>query len=206
MTNEKKDKGSGDVYFFSGVDRRVDQNGDLNPDGKILSEYPAWYFDNQIEDLQEEISTCQKNISRYRKDRIFDEESIYKQNRDLELKKKKLELIESSKPKLNGAQKDKLWEVAQNLTKEVRGLLFTKSEMKLGTPSPHEEASRIIDKKISVDKLGISPQMAKDLNLNLKEGRASRGDLERALKIVNKLFGEDTNLEHLRADRITVRR
>jgi len=201
MTNKKEDS----VYFFSQVDRRVDRDGELDSEGQILSEYPAWMHDSAIANLKEEIEQSSRNIHRYKRDRLFDEESIFKQDRDLKAKKAKLALIEKSRPKLTGTQRDKLWKVAQNLTKEVKSLLFTKSEMRLGTVSAHEEANMIVDKKISVDKLGISPQMAQDLNMKLQDGKASRGDLERALKIVNKLFNEDTNLENLRADRVTAR-
>lgn len=204
MVTKNKDKLE-DITFFTGVDRRCDQDGNLDSEGRVLSEYPAFYHTGQIEDLREEISRTERNIHRYRKGGIFDEESLFRQGRDLKASKAKLELLEASKPRLNATQQDRLWEISRNLTQEVKGLLFSKSQMHMGTCSPHEEAARIIEKKISVDKLGITPDLAKNLNMKLENGKAARGDLERALKIVNKTLGENTNIEALRADRTTFR-
>lgn len=206
MTKNIKSKPLGDgPIFFGGVDRKVDRDGELDPDGAILSEFPAFYHSQHIEELKEEISSLERNLNRYKREKIFDEEGLYRQARSIKAKKAKLQLIEQSKPSLNATQQDKLWKISQDLQKEIKDLLFTQSQMKLGTVSAHEEADRMVDKRISVDKLGIDPQMAEELNMKLEAGKASRGDLERVLKIINKSLGEDSNISNLRPDRVTFR-
>ena len=198
MTNKKDDS----VYFFSGADRKTDQEGNLNPNGKILSEYPAWMHKAAIEDLKEEIQQGERNIHRYKRNKIFDSESLYKQDRNLEAKKKKLEIIEASRPKLTGKQRDDYYREYNRLGSEIKNYLFTKSEMTMGTANANEEADRIVNPS----DIKISPEVAKSLNLKTtSDGRISRGQAEKGWKTLGSFFHENTNVESLRKDRITAR-
>lgn len=197
---EKKNDAMGDIVFFSEIDRK---EGKAN--GPVTSQYPVWYHEAAIEELEEEIAKTERNIQRYKREKIFDDEGIFRQMEDLKAKKRKIEKIQQSKPELRPGDKDKIHKAYENLGEEIREGLFTRSQMHLGTADAHEEAARMVTPKIDISK-ALTPEMAKSLDIRPdSNGKITRKDAERAWKILGKSIGEPTNVETLRRDRATLR-
>ena len=181
--------------FFGEIDR--------NEKGQIKSEYPAYYFETQTEELQSEIREAERRLARLGEFDIFELGQRQLMQKDINQKKKKYNAIVKSKPKLKGVDKDKIYKTYKALGQEIKDALFTKSSMSLGTASPHEEAKRMTEHEMSVQ--SISPEMAASLNLKIEDGKVSRTALERTWKICGKILNEATNVEVLRRDRATFR-
>jgi len=198
-TSEKaKNKPMGEIAFFGGPDRKEGK-----PDGKICSEYPAWYHQPLVDDLYEEIAKSERSMKYMDEHDILDYTTRARLTKQIKAKKKRIEEIEASRPKLRGKDKDDLYRVYQELGDQVKEGLFTRSEMKLGSASAQEEASRMVDPRI---RLRMEPEIAKSLNLVVDEdGKVSRDQASKGWKILGSLLGEPTNVENLRSDRLTVR-
>jgi len=198
-TSEKaKNRPMGEIEFFGTPDRKGGE-----PDGKIGSEYPAWYHDGLVDDLREEVGKSERSMKYMDEHDILDYTTRARLTKQIKAKKKRIEEIEASRPKLRGKDKDDLYRVYQELGDQVKEGLFTRSEMKLGSVSGQEEASRMIDPKI---RLRMEPELAKSLNLNItSDGMISRSQAAKGWKILGSLLGEPTNVENLRSDRLTVR-
>ena len=103
MTKKKDDDMDG-IIFFGAADRKSDRDGELDPEGKITSEYPAFYFKSKIDELKDEIKTDEAHLARNKRFRIFDSVQVATQEEALKDKRERLELIESSKPKMTSKQ------------------------------------------------------------------------------------------------------
>lgn len=183
-----------DVEFFGPVDRKEGK-----ADGVITSEYPAWMHKYQIEEMEESISRKERELDR----NAIPFEHVAAAKDELKREKAKMALIKKSKPKLNAADKDDLYKAYKSLGKEIGDAQFTYSEMMLGTASAHDEADRMIEKRIPLDRAGISPEVAEQLNIRHEGGKISRDDCSKAFKIYGHLLGEPTNVETLRRDKVT---
>jgi len=195
MSKKIKDNG---IQFFGELDRKGKQ-----ADGAIASEYPAWYFITNLENLKEEIANDERRLGRLKAQKIFDPEQHARMEEDLQGRKEKYERAVNSRPKLGATQKDEVWRAYQNLGGEIREALFTRSQMNIGSVDPHEEVRRMTEARIPVTSL--SPELAKNLGVKVQNGKISRSQAERAWKILGRSLGEETNIEALRKDRITVR-
>jgi len=183
ITNTEKNE----IVFFGEIDR--------DEKGVVKSEYPAYYFENNIEDLHEEIGT--KERASARKD--INWEDVESTKKELEMLKIKTTLIEKSKPKLKGGDKDKVYNEYKHLGDEIRDSMFTRTEMMKGLASPHEEAKRMTERGIKAD-----PELAAACNVKVVGGKVSRNDASKMFKIMGKVLGDvPTNTEFLRRDRNT---
>jgi len=197
-TKQSTNKPMGDIVFFGAVDRKEGQE-----DGIITSEYPAWMHDFQIDELREEIEAGNRNLAYQKKHLIFDPETRYRMNEQLEKKEKRLEEILKTRPKLRPKDKDDLANARRELEETIRDSMYTRSEMKLGTANPHEEARRMSEHRL---KCPLSPELARSLNLKtIDDGYCNRTQLEKAYKIISRALGEHATTESLRRDRVTVR-
>jgi len=185
-----------DIEFFGAVDRKKGEK-----DGIITSEYPAWMHKYQIEEMEESISRKERELER---GAIPLEHQVAAKD-ELKREKAKMKLIETSKPKLNDVDKDALAKAYKSIGKEIGDAQFTYSEMMLGTASAHEEADRMVEKRIPMERAGLSPEMAEKLNIRHDGGKVSRDDLSKAFKVYGHLLGEPTNVEVLRRDKVTQR-
>ncbi len=176
------------ITFFGEVD--------INKKGQIASEYPAWYFDNHIEEMKETIATRERALER----NAVPPPEIPLFKEKLKAEKERLEKIVSSKPKLTAKQKDELAKEYKHLKKEIRDSMFTRSEMKLGIASPHEEARRMVEASIP-----INPVLAEKMGVPVRGGKISRKGAEKIAKIISRQLGENTNIEAWRRDKATVR-
>ena len=160
---------------------------------KIKSEYPSWYFPQHKEELVESI---RHNQSMLEMDLIpASEIPITKAN--LEKAKEKLEEIEESEPRFTDAEKDAMVKLRKGLGSKISDSMFRRSEMEKGIADAHEEARRISEPVMKVDS-----QEEADLygscGINIRDGKVTRNDAERAWKIISRGLGEISNSESLR--------
>jgi len=186
------------IQFFGKVDKR-------KQDGKIASEYPAWYMRSQIEELEESINRKERELQR---GTIPPSEVMYAKA-ELEKEQKRLGEIRESEPKLTDAERDSISKVYKELGKEIQDTLFTKTDMMKGLADAHEEARLMVGDVISVKDKAFA-EMCEACGIPLeREGKArraiSRNEASRVYKIIGRYLGENTNIERLRRDKITAR-
>lgn len=176
-----------DVKFFGEADRKG-----RHADGKITSEYPAWYFDAQTEDLQEEIEHKQRQIAQ---GLVPPSEMPYAR----EALKKQEETLERimSKPKLTGKDKDEAAKFYESLSEQICDSMPSRSDMKKGLADAHEEVRRMTTPIINVR--GQTKLLA-NMGIEAKGGKVSRNQAAKAFKIIGRVLGEPTNIEYLRKD------
>ena len=176
-----------EVQFFGAADRKG-----RHADGKITSEYPAWYFVAQTEDLTEEIEHKTRSI---KMGLIPPSELPYAQE-ELRKQETMLERIKS-KPELKGKDKDDAAKIYKHLSEQIGDTMFSRSEMKKGLVDAHEEVRRMTDPIINVR--GQTKILA-NMGINAKGGKISRNEASKAFKIIGRVLGEATNIEYLRKD------
>lgn len=185
-----------DIEFFGSVDRKEGKS-----DGYITSEYPAWMHKFQIDDMEETIARQEREIARG----AVAPDQIIALKEDVKKSKAKIALIKASRPEFSDTDKDDMYKVYTKLGKVIQDDLFTYSEMQLGTASAHEEASRMVDKRIPLEAMGLTPKMMSGLNIRHNKGKISRDDASKVFKVFGNLLGEPTNVETLRRDKVTSR-
>lgn len=173
-----------EIKFFGEVDR--------TEKGKIKSEYPAWYFEPHIEDMKEEVERWEREETLGFAPHDPERKAIIK------MRKERYEAITKSKPGISDAQKDQLAKEYKKLSKQIRDSMPTRSEMKQGTVSAHEEARRMSEPIINID-----ADLAKSCGVEVIGGKVSRDGASKIWKITGKYLGEATNVETLRRDRKT---
>ena len=176
------------ITFFGEVDR--------NSKGQISSEYPAWYFEQHLENLGEEISKMQYRID----NGLVHPTKMNDDVQKLKKQKERYDAILSSKPKIKGATKDKMAKIYEELGGAISESFFTESEMKLGLANPHEEAKRMVEYKIKVP-----PELAEAMGVRTIKGCASRNGAAKMWKILGRALDGHSNTGYLKRDRSTFR-
>lgn len=175
---------SNEIVFFGKVDH--------NKEGHISSEIPAWAMDSHLEDLRE--SVAQKERQLKSGTNMPSELPLLQENFRKETQK--LEAIESSRPQLSEAQKDKCYKAYKDLSSKIADMMPTYDEDRKGLADPHKEAKKMVQPFIEVD-----PELAKACGVaNIKDGKVSRNAASRMYKILGHYFGENTNTEALRRE------
>lgn len=174
------------ISFFS--------ESDMNKNGKIASEYPMWYNPNMIEEIREEIKRDEFMVDN---GLVADSKVTAVRNR-LVGSKKKLEEIENSKPKLSTEEENKLKKAKDEIAKEIKNALFSRSQMLKGLADGHEEARRMATPTIKVSAEMVD--LVKACNIPIYDGKMSRNDAQKAWKIASRYFGDMSNVESLRKD------
>tara|TARA_Y100000310_G_scaffold236502_1_gene239701 strand:+ start:18147 stop:18965 length:819 start_codon:yes stop_codon:yes gene_type:complete len=178
------------------VGKVVDNNYEyFDPSFDKGSSVPAWALPRQVEVLEDEVS---RTGSMLKKKQIPIEEIPYAEA-DYKRKSERLEQIKNSKPKLTGLQRDKLREKRDKLAEEISRSKFTRMEMEKMLVDPHEEADRMSNPCIDIDR-----EEAKRMGIPVSaNGKVSRSVAEGAWKMMSTLL-EDTpanpNTETLRSD------
>jgi len=177
------------IEFFGAADRK---GKTIN--GEITSEYPAWYLDNHVEELQRDIDRIEGGLKAH----TIPDNSRPQHEAELKsLKERQLSII-NSKPRLSGKDKDTLSDLYKDLVNQVSDSMFTRSEMMKGLASAHEEARRMVGSIINV---GDNGQIFMNMGITPIDGKVSRNQASRAIKIIGRLLGEPTNIEYFRKDR-----
>ena len=175
--------------------------GDIDKDhrGRIKSEYPAWYFESQVDLLQEERGSQERRLQR---GEIPQEHQPYARQEIANIEER-IKQIENSKPTVNDAEKGKLTKLYYELAEKISDSMFTRSEMMLGTASANEEARRMVKPCVA-----LSPalrSLGATLGVQVAQGgKVSRNGAIKMWKILAKLIGEGSNVEALRKDKATV--
>jgi hypothetical protein len=181
-----------EIQFFGEID--------IHPIKKhISSEYPAWYFDRNLDSLQEEIDKTERMLSKG--ELAPDKVPEFRDN--LEKLRERHERIMSSLPKLEGDTKDRAHKARKAMASEIKDGLFGRGQMQKGTADAHREADRMVKPLIPV-----KPEFAEFLrasNVPIVDGKVTRDGLIKAWKITGKLLNrhggdEETNVEVLRRD------
>ncbi|MCK4328792.1 hypothetical protein KAX02_03010 [candidate division WOR-3 bacterium] len=180
MTKEIENDG---IQFFGEVD--------LNDQGGIKSDMPAWYFDVHIENLRENIERKARGVER----NLYAPDQILRVKEEIKAERVKLKEIEDSRPKLSGKALDKCGNAYESLKKQIRETMPTRKESKDGLVSPHEELNRMKSKHIKID-----TEIAKACGVHVVRGKISGDEANKVYQILGKALGENTNVERLRRD------
>lgn len=177
-----------EVEFFGAVDRK-----DGRPDGRICSEYPAFYFDTHIRDMEEEVA---------RKERALDAGMISpahvaSQRAEVKQERERLDAIKKSSVNLTGKTKDEAVKVYKDLEGKIGDSMFTRTDMEKGLADAHEELRR--QKVPRIDVKGYT-KLFHNMGIPITKGKASRDQCAKVYKILGKALGENTNTERLRKD------
>lgn len=176
------------VKFFGKVDRKEG--------GKIKSQYPAWFFDKQIDDLKESIES---------QERLIKSGAAREVSQDMEARlerdKQRYKDILESRPELSEGDKDELNKRYKEFGSKIQESMFTHTDMEKGFASPNEEAHRMSDPIIEIKDKGV--EILKECNVIPIDGKVSRNQLTKAWQIIGKALGESTNAETLRRSGVT---
>jgi hypothetical protein len=174
-----------EVQVFGKVDR--------NKDGNVRSEYPAYYNEEQIDELKNNIN--QKQIALERGYHNTDDKNVAAETiRNL---KKRLDEIEESRPDLTDIQSDRMVKIRKTLGGKIADSMPKRSAMEKGTPDAHEEARREQNPCIKIDGEEISFVKACDVLIS-HDGKVSRNGASKAWKICSRILGENSDTEELR--------
>jgi len=170
---------------------------DTNKHGKRASEYPGWYFNEQVDELKETIASSERTL---RSGAISDESKELLMER-LRADKERLTSILDSLPKVSEADRTRLLKFRADMGSRIAEAMFTYSDMQRGTADAHEEAKRMSEPCISIkDETGDIAAIVKACGVEhvSPKGQITRTDAERAWKIISGYLEENTNTETLR--------
>ena len=183
------------IKFFGKVD--------MNKQGNIASEIPAWAMTTHIDELQESIDSRGRALE----SGSIPFDNIQYQREELKKEKEKLNAIVESRPKLSELEENKLRKIQKEITPEIKNSMFTRSEMHMGLASPHEEVRRMIEPIIGINKEAAEICEHNGIRVTKKGNSVfvSRNGATKLWKLIGKYFGEQTNVEALRRDKATAR-
>jgi hypothetical protein len=182
MAEEAKQE-KGEIVFFGEVDR--------HSKGGFSSEYPAWYFPRQLEEMKEELRGKEEALE---VPGIARRQELRQQVAEL---KHRIHEIESSKPKLSAKQKDDLAGRMRELGEEIRSAMPPRSDMMKGLADSHEEVRRMTEPCVKID-----PELARACGVPVTKGLATRDGAVKVWKIGTRALGEPSNVERLRRERL----
>lgn len=188
-----------EVNQSTGVDADVQWFGevDLNPrTGKLSADYPAWFMDKQIEDLEEEIRTTQHSIDM----ELYHGKAKVRIMEELRMKKQRLDAIISSRPKLRDLDKDRIAKSRKTLGDRIGESMYCQTEMMKMTADVTEEAIRMVRPCIKLES-AYDHQIAKARRMEVVDGKVSRNNAIDIWRIQGKAIGEDIRTETLRNQR-----
>lgn len=174
------------VEIFGAIDRK-----EKKEDGAIVSTYPGWYLDRNLEDLQEGIDSRKRSIKRG----DTPPEDVMRVKNEIKQAEIKYSEIIGSKPEMKGKVSDFLSEINKSMAAEITRSLFTREQMKKGLADVHEEARRMKTPFIKID-----PTVARSFGVPCTKGMISRDGATQIWQMTQKLRGESTNVEILRRD------
>ena len=175
------------IQLFGGIDRAKD--------GKITSEYPAYTFPQQIDNLKEEIGMKSRLLQSGSVDRESEGEYRILLDRDA----KRLEEIENSKPKLTEVEKDICAKSYDDLSKGIKENMPTHNDIYRNFVNAHEENRKNSNPCIKVS--GKTAEIADANGIRVTSGgEMSRKDASKLYKILGHITNQNTNVERLRKE------
>lgn len=182
------DSKGNDIVFFSAVDRD-------SKTGEVKSEYPAWWHDRQIEELEGSIHSQQQFLDRNKvpSDHRGDAEAALLRD------KEKLEEIKSAQPKYTSAQKDTIAKGFNDIKELIAEALPTQRSLDRNIVDHHQEAMRMSKPCISIKKNPHLAKLAEACNVPIsRKGEISRDHATKMAHIMGKSLGERFFVEALR--------
>jgi len=174
-----------EVQVFGEVDMR---------NGKVSSFLPAWYHNVHIDNLSSSIDETERRLEMGQ----VPQESIHETKMQLKRDRERRDQILASRPKLEGATKDKVAKWREDLGNSISESMFTRTEMKKGLADAHEECRRMMDPCIDVR--GDLAGFAKECGIRVSKGKVNREGAAKMWKVASKMLGEISNTAILRRD------
>jgi hypothetical protein len=182
-------KGLEEVEFFGESDKKIDPE---TGEKRIVSEYPCWYFDTQIEEVNHQIERIKFNLENSE----LPERGIGPAKRELKKLEAMKERIDESTPQITNATKDELDKTRKELGKKIQEQMFTRSDEQKGIADAHDEYRRQSQPCIELSSNEMT--LARKLNIRTQGNKVSRNDASRIWKIISKSIGENSDTEMLR--------
>lgn len=179
----KKTEKPDEIVFFNEID--------LKKDGTLSSEYPCWFFDTHISEMQESIDSKERQL----KLGLVHPEMIGRVQAEMERDQKRLDEIKASRPILSGGAKDFAYSEYKKIASQLSDSMPTRREDKNGFVNAHEEYKRLNTPHIKVD-----PKIAEACGIKGTKGKLTAKQASRCYQIIGKALGENTNVERLRKD------
>jgi hypothetical protein len=183
-TKTKGTRDTSKIQFFGEVD--------LNKDGQITSQVPAWYLGPHIDAMETGIRRKEMQIERG----AVESDQVPRLKAEIKRERTKLEAIKSSKPILTDAQKDRCASTYKSLGEQIKDTMPTRKETRQGLVNPHDELDRLKGKK----HIKIDTQLAAACGVKPVHGKITGDEANKCYKILGKALGENTNVERLRKD------
>jgi len=182
------------IKFFGEADRQGKKKT-----GAIRSEYPTWYHPVRVDMLQEEVNRAEHQLASGAIDKLPNTAEF---RNELERKKVLLAQIQEDKPILNGKDKDRVANIYQSLSGQIRDLMPTYTDMNKGLANAHDENRK--EQKPCVDISGFK-DVVRECGVPLEKGanKITRKQATRVWKIAGAALGEVSNVEYLRRDEKT---
>lgn len=178
----------GTITMFGAVDRKENKK-----DGEIMSTEPAWFLENQLDELKEQIRQQESRISR---GEVPSNELEYARS-EFKKFKNRYDEIKESKPKLTGKDKDEFASFISDLSTKIEESTPSYDKIQRGHVDAQDEFKRQTQPCIKVN-----PEMAKAFGIETDgKGRVSGNDAVRMWKIGSKLLGESSFSEVLRREK-----
>lgn len=171
------------IQFFSEID--------MNEKGNITSSMPAWYFEAHMEELREGIEKKERALEAG----LILQDQIARTKEEVKRERSKLKGIESSKPDLQGRNKDRCWNAYKSLQEQITETMPTRKENFDGLVSPQAELKRLKTKHVKID-----TEIAKACGVNVVHGKITGDEANKCYQILGRALGENTYTERLRRD------
>jgi len=187
VENEQEKK----FRFFGDVDRLQS--------GKVKSEYPSWYSQSHIEELEESIRHKEYQLDN---DLIMGSEKGITKER-LKKEKERLNAIEESRPRFSEQEISDIVKIVGNgkkfgsLGEKICSAMPTRSEMEKGLADAHEVERRWNLPCLMLTADEIPFVRGCDVTVS-NDGKVTQLGAEKAWKIGRKLIGESSNCEVMR--------
>lgn len=178
------------IKFFGAIDR--------SKDGRISSQVPAWTMKTHVDDLEESIGSRLRSMERGE----IPLDAMVQMKEEVKRDKEKLDRIKESKPKLSDVETDEVYKVYKSFSKDIKDAMFSRSDMKKGLASPHEEARRMVEPTIKINEK--TAKLCEDNGIKVTETKGglkvSRNGATKMWKTIGRYLGENSNAEYLRRD------
>ncbi|MFZ2956971.1 MAG: hypothetical protein WA705_08790 [Candidatus Ozemobacteraceae bacterium] len=169
---------------------------DKNKNGRVASEYPAWYYDVHMDQLREGVARAKRQLNRGE----VPPEMVPVVNGELARDEHKISEIEKHKPAISVGERARLLKLyKEELCPAISAVLFTSNQMKKGLAPAHEEAKRMVKPIIEIKSEELAALVVASGG-TLENKRVSRNTLAKVFKLVGKLLGEESNIEVLRKE------
>lgn len=175
-------------------------NMDKDVKGNIQSMYPAWYCEQFLNELNNQIDQMENSVRMG----FVPQGSLPEHNMILEQNRQKRDDILASKPRPSQGERDRLQKAYKELGKIISDTMYTRSEMQMGLADAHTEAKFMSEHVIPVPK--TLEDLFKAAQAKTEKGKATRNAFAKVFKVIGKLIDEPTNIEVLRRDKATGRR